>query len=75
MTYGLKKRLLSQTLSEAAQLLPEEMKAACPDIPWAEISGSRNILVLNYLGNIDPITVASVIDKQLKGLRQNKFTF
>ena len=59
-----------QTLSEATQLLPEEKKAACPNIPWAEISGFRNILVHNYLGNIDPITVASVIDKHLEPLKQ-----
>jgi len=59
-----------QTLSEATQLLPEEKRMACPAIPWSEISGFRNILVHNYLGNIDPITVASVIDKHLKPLEE-----
>jgi len=57
-------------LSEATQLLPEEKKAAFPAIPWSEISGFRNILVHNYLGNIDPVTVASVIDKHLKSLEE-----
>lgn len=55
-----------QTLSEATQLLPENKKAAWPAIPWREISGFRNILVHNYLGEIDPLTVAAVIDKQLQ---------
>ena len=54
-----------QTLSEATQLLPEDKTSDWPDIPWREISGFRNILVHNYLGEIDPLTIATVIDKQL----------
>lgn len=57
-----------QTLSEATQLLPADKKAAWPAIPWHEISGFRNILVHNYLGNIDPLTIAAVIDKHLQPL-------
>ncbi len=57
-----------QTLSEATQLLPDEQKATCPGIPWREISGFRNILVHNYLGDIDPNTIATVIDKHLPPL-------
>jgi len=59
-----------QTLSEATQLLPDEKKAAWPAIPWREIGGFRNILVHNYLGHIDPLTVAAVIDKHLKPLEE-----
>lgn len=57
-----------QTLSEATQLLPDEKKAAFSHIPWREISGFRNILVHNYLGNIDPVTIAAVIKKHLQPL-------
>ena len=57
-----------QTLSEATQLLPDEKKSAWPTIPLREISGFRNILVHNYLGNIDPLTVATVIENQLQPL-------
>jgi uncharacterized protein with HEPN domain len=57
-----------QTLSESTQHLPEDMKAALPDIPWRDISGFRNILVHNYLGTIDPRTVATVIDRHLETL-------
>jgi uncharacterized protein with HEPN domain len=46
-----------QTLSEATQLLPDDRKAAFPNIPWQKISGFRNILVHNYLGDIDPLAV------------------
>ena len=59
-----------QTLSEATQLLPENKKAAWPAIPWREISGFRNILVHDYLGNIDPLTVAAVIDNHLQPLEE-----
>lgn len=54
-----------QTLSEATQLLPEERKCHCPHIPWREISGFRNILVHNYLGDIDPLTIVAVIENHL----------
>jgi uncharacterized protein with HEPN domain len=57
-----------QTLSEATQLLPDEKKAAFSAIPWREISGFRNILVHNYLGNIDPLTVVNVIETYLQPL-------
>lgn len=54
-----------QTLSESTQHLPDHLKAARPDIPWRDISGFRNILVHNYLGEIDAQTVAAVIDRHL----------
>lgn len=57
-----------QTLSEATQMLPDELKAEFPDIPWREISGFRNILVHNYLGDIDALTVQAVIDRHLPPL-------
>ncbi len=58
-----------QTLSEATQRLPEAQKSQCPEIPWREISGFRNILVHNYLGDIDPLTVKAVIEQHLEPLR------
>jgi uncharacterized protein with HEPN domain len=57
-----------QTLSEATQQLPDQLKAEHPSVPWREISGFRNILVHNYLGEIDPAAVASVVDKHLEPL-------
>ena len=59
-----------QTLSEATQLLPADKQEKYPTIPWREISGFRNILVHNYLGTIDPLTVASVIKSQLQPLEK-----
>lgn len=59
-----------QTLSEATQRLPESQKAAESAIPWDDISGFRNILVHNYLGDIDPLTVQSVVTDHLPALEQ-----
>lgn len=59
-----------QTLSEATRSLPVEKTERWPDIPWREIGGFRNILVHNYLGDIDPLTIVTVIDKQLEPLKQ-----
>jgi uncharacterized protein with HEPN domain len=57
-----------QTLSESTQHLPDDRKAAWPNIPWRDISGFRNILVHNYLGEIDSQTVMTVIDRHLDAL-------
>lgn len=59
-----------QTLSEATQMLPDELKAHFPAIPWREISGFRNILVHNYLGDIDPLTVSVVITTHLQAIEE-----
>lgn len=57
-----------QALSEATQMLPDALKARFPTIPWREISGFRNILVHNYLGDIDPLTVKAVVAMHLPPL-------
>lgn len=57
-----------QTLSEATQQLPDALKQRYPAIPWRQISGFRNILVHNYLGEIDAQTVSAVIREHLPPL-------
>jgi uncharacterized protein with HEPN domain len=57
-----------QTMAEATQKLPDHLKSQFPDIYWNEISGFRNILVHNYLGDIDPMTVNSVVANHLPPL-------
>lgn len=59
-----------QTLSEATQQLPQQLKDRFPDIPWRSISGFRNILVHNYLGDIDPLTVQRVVVVHLPQLEE-----
>jgi uncharacterized protein with HEPN domain len=57
-----------QTLSEATQQLPDELKQRHPSIPWKQVSGFRNILVHAYLGEIDPMTVKGVVQQHLDPL-------
>jgi len=57
-----------QTLSEATQMLPDALKNSFPKVPWRELSGFRNILVHNYLGDIDSMTVLSVLKNHLPHL-------
>ena len=57
-----------QTLPEATQMLPDPLKSAFPNVPWREVSGFRNILVHNYLGDIDSMTVLSVVKNHLPPL-------
>ncbi len=57
-----------QTLSEATQRLPNDIKQRYPAIPWQQIGGFRNILVHNYLGDIDPQTVMLVVRTHLPSL-------
>lgn len=52
-------------LSEATQRLPDHLKQTYPDIPWRQISGFRNILVHNYLGEIDAQTVKAIVIRYL----------
>ena len=57
-----------QTLSEATQMWPDPLKSAFSNVPWREVSGFRNILVHNYLGDIDSMTVLSVAKNHLPPL-------
>ena len=59
-----------QTLSEATQRLPDALKRTWPAIPWEQISGFRNILVHNYLGEIDAQTVRDVVQRHLSPLQE-----
>lgn len=57
-----------QTLSEATRHLPEEKTLQYSLVPWKNISGFRNILVHDYLGEIDSHTVLKIIDRHLVDL-------
>jgi uncharacterized protein with HEPN domain len=57
-----------QTLSEATQRLPGSLKQMYAEIPWQQISGFRNLLVHNYLGDLDALTVLRVIQNHLPPL-------
>ena len=58
-----------QTMSEATQRLPDEIKARHSDIPWPRIAGFRNILVHDYLGGIDAGIIWKVLTNELPSLK------
>lgn len=37
-------------IGEAARLIPSEIEARFPDVPWASMRGMRNIVVHEYFG-------------------------
>jgi uncharacterized protein with HEPN domain len=54
MTFFMMRRCgILQTMAEASQKLPESLKAQYPEIEWRKISAFRNVIVHNYLGDID----------------------
>ena len=57
-----------QTLAEATQRLPDELKARFPAIAWSKIGAFRNVIVHNYLGDIDPATIGNVIAEHIEPL-------
>ncbi len=58
-----------QTMTESTQKLSAEIKQRMPEIPWQKISDFRNILVHDYMGDIDPPTVLRIIDMHMPPLK------
>ena len=57
-----------QIIGEAAQALPEEIRALAPEIPWREIVGMRNVLVHGYF-EIDADIVWDAAKRDLPPLK------
>ncbi|MBI5480047.1 MAG: DUF86 domain-containing protein [Deltaproteobacteria bacterium] len=58
-----------QIIGEAAGKLTPELRAAHPEVPWAQIVGTRNVLVHHYFG-IDVELVWSTVERDLPALKQ-----
>lgn len=56
-----------ELIGEAATHIPDEVRAANPDIPWRMIIATRNRLIHGYLG-IDNDTVWSIICEEMPEL-------
>jgi len=57
-----------QTLAESSQRLSDAVKSSESSVPWKDIAGMRNILVHEYLGEIDVDTVWEVVQRHLPEL-------
>lgn len=58
-----------QTLSESTQRLPQDIKDQYPQILWRDIAGFRNILVHNYLDELDEDIIWWIITKELNPIK------
>ncbi len=58
-----------QIMSESTQRLSDFAKSQYPQIKWREISGFRNILVHDYLGDLDSKIIWSIIKNKLPELK------
>lgn len=62
-----------QIVGEAAARLPQEMRNACPHVPWKQIVGLRDILVHAYF-RVDLDEVWVVIDRDIPALKEELTT-
>ncbi len=59
-----------QIMSESATRLSDTTKTSMPEIEWDRIRGFRNLLVHDYLGDIDPMIIRKVIEIELPKLEK-----
>lgn len=57
-----------ELIGEAATHVPDEVRAAYPDIPWRMIIATRNRLIHGYLG-IDEDTLWSIVQDEIPVLK------
>jgi uncharacterized protein with HEPN domain len=55
-------------LGEVARSIPQEFKQTYPDIPWAQISKMRNVLIHIYFG-IDQEIIWEIVQRDLPDLK------
>lgn len=54
-------------IGEAVRVLPAEVKALAPEVPWASIAGLRNVVVHEYF-RVDAATVMAIVGDDLVSL-------
>ncbi len=51
-----------EIIREATKRLPQEMKAAYPDVPWRSMAGMRDKLIHDYIGTNLPVIWKAVTE-------------
>jgi len=58
-----------EIIGEACRAISEQLKQSHPEVPWAEITGMRNILAHHYF-EIDTDVVWAVVERDLPELKR-----
>lgn len=58
-----------QIMAESTQRLSHFLKAQVTEIDWAQIAGFRNILVHEYLGDLDSDKLWVIVEKRIPELK------
>lgn len=53
-----------EIIGEAARAVPEDVRSRAPDVPWAQIVGTRHILAHAY-GRVDPAILWALVEHGL----------
>jgi uncharacterized protein with HEPN domain len=59
---------LLQNIGDSIKKISDTAKQQWPDVPWRKIAGFRDVIVHDYLGDLDYEIVQTAIDKHLGGL-------
>ena len=57
-----------EIVGEAVKRVSEELRAAHPEIPWADLAGFRDVLIHQYF-RVDLEIVWALIERRVAGLR------
>jgi uncharacterized protein with HEPN domain len=57
-----------QILTESSKRVSHELKAACPDVPWRELAGFRNVVVHDYLA-ISTERILPIVSRDIPSLK------
>lgn len=57
-----------EVLGEATRHIPRNIRAKYKEVPWAKMSGLRNVLIHKYMG-VDLKTVWNIVTKRIQELK------
>ncbi len=56
-----------EIIGEAARAIPQDVRDSAPNVPWAQIIGTRHILAHAY-GRVDPAILWRLVAQELSNL-------